>query len=107
MTLDSDNNTPCVLDLAHYPIRIALTEWKLNMQLMSRYVKFFETLSARLEQRGVVELHCWRRRSSQSLHKIRMTRAFVDCWRRRNGGVAQKHDSWDLLVPDLAHIDAD
>ncbi|KAI8955013.1 hypothetical protein F4801DRAFT_416888 [Xylaria longipes] len=105
ITLRSDNNTPAVLDLAHYPIRIALTEWKLYVQLMSRYIKFFETRTARLEQRDVVELHRWRRRSTQSLHKIRTTRAFVDYWRRRNGGVGQKHDSWDLLDLDIAHIE--
>ncbi|KAI1749611.1 hypothetical protein F4782DRAFT_549555 [Xylaria castorea] len=105
ITLGSDSNTPGALDLAHYPIRVALTEWKLYVQLMSRYVKFFETLSARLEQKDVIELHRWRRRSSQSLHKIRMIMAFVDYWRGRDGGVAQKHDSWDLLVLDLAHIE--
>ncbi|TRX89709.1 hypothetical protein FHL15_009459 [Xylaria flabelliformis] len=105
ITLNSGNTIPSVLDLAHYPIRIALIEWKLYVQLMSRYVKFFETLSARLEQKDVTELHRWRRRTSQSLHKIRMIKAFVDYWCGRNGGVAQKYDSWDLLVLDLTHIE--
>ncbi|KAI1735869.1 hypothetical protein F4680DRAFT_452531 [Xylaria scruposa] len=105
ITLDSGTGMPGVLDLAHYPIRMALIEWKLYVQLMSRYVKFFETLSARLEQKDVIELHRWRRRTSQSLHKIRMIKAFVDYWRGRNGGIAQKYDPWDLLVLDLTHIE--
>jgi len=116
MPLDPVNGIPGILDLAYYPIRMALTEWKLYVQLMSRYVKFFEysfetvmALPDRFERQDLVELNRWRRRGGQSLHKIRMTRNFVEYWRGRACGSSataqQQREDWGLLLLDLKHIE--
>ncbi|KAI0402836.1 hypothetical protein F4802DRAFT_334828 [Xylaria palmicola] len=112
MILSTVDGTPSILELAYYPIRIALADWKLYVQLMSRYVKHFELSfhmgqnpSESFARHDLLELHRWRRRSSQSLHKVRMTRAFVQHWRKRDDSAHQKGDRWDLLAMDILHIE--
>jgi hypothetical protein len=116
MPLDPETGVPGILDLAYYPIRMALTEWKLYVQLMSRYVKFFEysfetvtALPDRFERQDLVELNRWRRRAGQSLHKIRMTRNFVEYWRGRacesSAATQQQGEDRGLLLLDLMHIE--
>lgn len=77
--------------------------------LMSRYVKYYESsfntvqASTRdFEQVVMLDLHRWRRRSKQSIHKLRMTRAFVEHWRTKE----QTPAAWDHLVGDLKHLEA-
>ncbi len=96
ITLSLNDDTPSGLVLAYHRIRIALTERKLYVQLMSQYAKFFETsfinekaISEGFEK-GVIKLYRWRRRSSQSSPKVRMTKAFVEYWCWRDGGAPQQ-----------------
>ncbi|KAI1496088.1 hypothetical protein F5X99DRAFT_85808 [Biscogniauxia marginata] len=105
--LGSDRGS--VLSLACYPLQIVLTEWMLYAQLMSRYVKLYEysfeaahTFKKRSESQDLLELHRWRRRSSQSLHKLRMARLFVEYWRSR---AEARCETWDFLITDLRHIE--
>ncbi|KAI1638757.1 hypothetical protein F4809DRAFT_598863 [Biscogniauxia mediterranea] len=99
---------PNILSLAYYPLQIALAEWMLYAQLMSRYVKLYEysfeaAHTLRSESQDQVELHRWRRRSSQSLHKLRMARLFMEHWRGREAAPAK---AWDFVISDLRHVEA-
>jgi Mg2+ and Co2+ transporter CorA len=103
-----DASRPGILSLAYYPLRVAVAEWMLYALLMGRYVKFyeytFETARERMSQveQHVLELHRWRRRSKQSLHKLQITTGFVEHWRSRE--TQQPNEAWDLLLADLRHV---
>ncbi|KAI5921096.1 hypothetical protein F4810DRAFT_702558 [Camillea tinctor] len=99
----SSHHHPNILSLTYYPLQIVLAEWMLYAQLMSRYVKFYEySLEAvhtrRSESQDQLELHRWRRRSSQSLHKLRMTRQFVEYWHSQE---ASPPKLWDVHARSL------
>lgn len=116
---------PSVLSLAYYPIRAIVREWMLYGLLMSRYIKYYEysfpTVPSRLEhfeKVDILDLHRWRRRSLQSLQKLRMTRRFVEHWRAKEdnsnldkevttetGTSSRDLSTWDLLVMDLKYLE--
>jgi hypothetical protein len=110
---------PSILSLAHYPLQSAISDWMLYRLLMSRYIKYYEysfpTVTSRLklfETDDLLDLHRWRRRSQQSLHKMQMTRRFVEHWRVKEQTPVQGRksssdelSSWDLLVMDLRYLE--
>ncbi|RAH47403.1 uncharacterized protein BO95DRAFT_441227 [Aspergillus brunneoviolaceus CBS 621.78] len=108
---DWDADDPDILSLVYYPIKIVLAEWMLYGLVMGRYVKFYEyslqaarPWASHFEQADVLELHRWRRRSQQSLHKIRMMRRFVEHWGERHPPAPP--GTWQhLLVGDLQHLE--
>jgi hypothetical protein len=81
--------SPNILSVAYYPLRIALEEWKLYCLLMSGYVKYYEYTFKNVHQRignaenqELLELHRWRRRSKQSVHKLQVLEGFVEYWQK-------------------------
>ncbi|KAJ9269113.1 hypothetical protein DTO212C5_4796 [Paecilomyces variotii] len=98
---------PSILSLFYYPVKVVAAEWIVYSLLMGRYVKFYEysfhTAQSRVshfEHADVLELHRWRRRSQQSLHKLRMTRYFVEYW-----GEKEPTTIWHQLVLDFKHLE--
>jgi hypothetical protein len=86
--------------------------------LMGRYIKYYEysfpAVPSVLEDLAtdILDLHRWRRRSQQSLHKLQMTRQFVEQWRAKDrafervGGPSPNGLSrGDLLVMDLKYLE--
>jgi Mg2+ and Co2+ transporter CorA len=110
---------PSFLSLAHYPLQSAISDWMLYGLLMSRYIKYYEysfpTVPSRLElfeTDDLLDLHRWRRRCQQSLHKLQMTRQFVEHWRAKEQTPSQVREApsdqlsnWDLLVMDLRYLE--
>lgn len=99
--------SPSILSLAYYPLRIAIAEWMLYTFLMSGYVKYYEytfnNFNQRIgdaENRDFVELHRWRRRSKQSLHKLQLLAGFVSHWR----GSIPPSEEINNLLQDIHHI---
>ena len=99
---------PSILALAYYPLRVVTTEWMVYGLIMNRFVKHYEsffnpekTHMGEFEQKVILELHRWRRRSKQSIHKLRITRAFVEHWQARE----REPEAWDHLVGDLKHLE--
>lgn len=86
---------------------------------MSRHIKYYEysfpTVPSRLElfeTDDLLDLHRWRRRSQQSLHKLQITRRFVEHWRVKEQTPSQEREalsgqlpSWGLLVMDLRYLE--
>ncbi|CAI7628987.1 unnamed protein product [Penicillium pancosmium] len=98
---------PCILSLIYYPFKLVVAEWMLYSWLMGRYVKFYEYSFQTAQSRGdhfehadIPELHRWRRRSQQSLHKLRMMRYFVEYW-----GEMSPKSIWHQLVLDFQHLE--
>lgn len=122
--LGCDADDPNILSMLYYPLQIVISEWMLYVLLMSRYVKYYEysfqTVRSRLEffeKPDIRELHRWRRRSQQSLHKLRITRGFIEYWRNKkepphgssskarvalNSEIAKQ---WDPLLMDIQHLE--
>lgn len=97
---------PCILSLVYYLFKLVAGEWMLYSWLMGRYVKFYEYSFHTAQSRGdhfehadIPGLHRWRRRSQQSLHKLRMMRYFVEDW-----GEMSPKSIWHQLVIDFQQI---
>lgn len=104
-----NSKEPSILSLAHYPIKITTAEWMLYSLLMGRYVKFFEhSLDAtgawisQFESRDILELYRWRRRGQQSLHKLKMTRSFVEYWGAKDPTTPS---TWSPLISGFQHLE--
>lgn len=118
-----NNGKPSIISLAYHPIQSVNREWMLYGSLMSRYIKYYEysfsTVSSRLEhfeRHDIVDLHRWRRRSQQTLHKLQMVRLFIEYRHKRRGTLFPQSDSngetsqqdsssWDLLLMDIHHLE--
>ncbi|KEY74726.1 hypothetical protein S7711_05473 [Stachybotrys chartarum IBT 7711] len=79
---------PGILSLGYYPMRIVLAEWMIYVQLMSRYFKYYEyslhdSKTRRLHDNDIVDLQRWRRRTTQSQHKLRILIEFIHHWMPR------------------------
>jgi len=99
--------SPSILSLAYYPLRIALAEWMLYCFLMSGYVKYYEYTFKNVQQRigsaedqDFMELHRWRRRNKQSLHKLQILEDFVKHWRKDAVPCVET----DHLLQDIRYI---
>ncbi|KAH6666093.1 hypothetical protein B0J14DRAFT_605292 [Halenospora varia] len=93
-----------IIKLAQHPIRIIISEWTLYSLLMGRYMRLYEfstgMLQKQISNKGddqIMELYQWRRRSQQSLNKLRATRLFI------THQPAQSQVS-DLLVKDIDYV---
>lgn len=103
-----ETGNPSIIALAYYPLRVVAPEWMLYGLIMNRFVKHYESsfnaAKARagdFEQIVMLDLHRWRRRSKESIHKLRTTRAFVEHWQ----ATEQEPEAWDHLVKDLQHLE--
>jgi len=95
-----------IVNLAQHPIRTIISEWTLYSLLMGRYMKLYEfsagSLQKQISNEGddqMMELYQWRRRSQQSLDKLRATRCFI------MQHPAQNQVS-DFLVKDIDYVSA-
>jgi hypothetical protein len=93
-----------IVTLAQHPIRIIISEWTLYSLLMGRYMRLYEFSAGKLQKQisnrrddQIMELYKWRRRSQQSLNKLRAIRLFT------THQSTQDHVS-DLLVKDIDYI---
>ncbi|EED23182.1 conserved hypothetical protein [Talaromyces stipitatus ATCC 10500] len=115
---------PSILALAYNPIQAVVQEWILYALLMGRYVKYYEYSSETVQMRresfeeyDIIELHRWRRRSLQSLHKLGIVRRFVEHWASKEKnlsldmGVTNKATTqeesviWNLLIGDIKYVE--
>ncbi|KAJ5170292.1 uncharacterized protein N7500_003075 [Penicillium coprophilum] len=115
---------PSMLSLAYYPIQVVIQEWMLYGLLMGRYIKYYEysfkTVPSRLEQfekHDIIDLHRWRRRSLQSLHKLQIMRLLVEHWipkvedSKQNEAMTTKpithgeSSTWNLLIADIKYCE--
>lgn len=110
---------PDILSLVYYPLQAAINDWMLYRLLMSRYIKYYEysfpTVRSRLEHfetNDILDLHRWRRRTQQSLHKLQMTRRFVEHRREKEQRLDREQEAkpdepstWDQLVMDLKYLE--
>ncbi|KAK4447210.1 hypothetical protein QBC34DRAFT_410097 [Podospora aff. communis PSN243] len=105
-----------IISLVYLPCRMAMAEWALYAILMQAYAKHYEysfnslpSLIENVKNRDFIELHRWRRRSRQSLYKLRLVEAFVVHWQtmeRVMGSSENPSDAQqaDLLLLDIKHI---
>lgn len=121
-----DAECPSILSIIYYPLQIVISEWTLYVLLMSRYVKYYEysfkTVGSRLEhfaKSDIIELHRWRRRSQQSIQKLRTTRQFIENWCSRidpsRNVISEPHDTpypvseapalWSALLMDVQQLE--
>ncbi|KAG5751471.1 hypothetical protein H9Q69_013919 [Fusarium xylarioides] len=97
-------NSPSILSLAYYPVRIILGEWNLYSHLISRYFKYYEysmnDIAHRLHNDDIIDLQRWRRRSKQSQHKLIALAEFIDYW------LDQEPDQkeWKLVIKDIRYM---
>ncbi|KAH8897040.1 hypothetical protein GQ53DRAFT_499463 [Thozetella sp. PMI_491] len=95
---------PSILSLSFYPIRIVLAEWNIYTLLMSRYFKYYEytlrDIENRLHDADIVDLQRWRRRSTQSQHKLRLLNEFIHYWLEQE---AEKQP-WNLVLKDVEYV---
>ena len=95
---------PTTLSLSYYPIRIVTSEWMLYNSILSRYVKYYEssihTLHLDLQEDDLQGLQPWRRRSRQSMHKLRLIETFV----KRHKDTEPVKEPWDEVLSDIDHI---
>lgn len=115
---------PSILALAYYPIQAVVQEWILYALLMGRYVKYYEYSSETVQMRresfeeyDIIELHRWRRRSLQSLHKLGIVRRFVEHWGPKeknlsletgvtnNATTQEESVIWNLLIGDIKYVE--
>ncbi|PLB49772.1 hypothetical protein P170DRAFT_510242 [Aspergillus steynii IBT 23096] len=113
---------PSILSLAYHPIQSVIREWILYGLLMGRYIKYYEysfksapTRLEHFEKNDIIDLHRWRRRSLQSLHKLQTVRRFVEYWMPKEqtlyqhevtpkvSSSSQELPSWNLLIADLKY----
>ncbi|KAI0020004.1 hypothetical protein F4780DRAFT_395409 [Xylariomycetidae sp. FL0641] len=106
-----DESCPSILPLSYYPLQMAISEWMVYWQLMSRYVKLYEysfqtvpSLIKRFEDQDMLDLQRWQRRALQSQQKLRITIGFVEYWRTRSQ--PDRYEEWDSLVSDLQYVQA-
>ncbi|KAJ5211414.1 hypothetical protein N7491_011232 [Penicillium cf. griseofulvum] len=104
MTLNSAG--PSVLNLAYYSMRINISEWMLYIQVMARYLSYYEyslrNINSAIDgERGdMIDLQKWRHRSLQSQLKLRSARHFVHYWLAQ-GHNSNSGDIWPLIVKDF------
>lgn len=107
---DFTTSSPSMLALAYPAIRTALADWRLYTLAMDRYVPHYEySMSAFAQQQknsntldnDIKELHLWRRRCQQSLHKLNMLRVPVEHWRAQEKTESER---WSHLVQDIDFI---
>lgn len=115
---------PSILCLTYYPIQAIIQEWILYVLLMGRYVNYYEysskTVQSRLERfekDDITDLHRWRRRSLQSLHKLDMLKRFVEHWvlkeenldrnllQAANTTTREDFVIWNLLKGDIKYLE--
>ncbi|KFA54500.1 hypothetical protein S40293_10061 [Stachybotrys chartarum IBT 40293] len=95
---------PSILSLGYYPMRIILAEWMIYVHLMSRYFKYYEYSlrdgKTRLHDNDIVDLQRWRRRTTQSQHKLKILTDYIRHW------MPWESDRllWDMTVKDIGHI---
>lgn len=96
---------PTILSLGYYPIRITMAEWMLYLQLVSRYLKYYEyslqTLHSRPHESDIVDLQRWRRRISQSQHKLTLLAEFIEHWLPAN---PEDKQPWKMLLRDIGYV---
>jgi CorA-like Mg2+ transporter protein len=104
---DFNMSDPSLSSLAYYPIKAAIAEWMVYIQIMNSYIKSyeysFESVGRKIDSvrnEDVVELHRWRRRSKQSLHKLRVLKACVEHWKQERPDSQRS----DLLLRDIQHV---
>lgn len=100
-----DVTQPTILSIGYYPLRIVMAEWMLYSQLVSRYLKYYEyslqALHRRPHESDIVDLQRWRRRISQSQHKLHLLAEFIDHWLPAEPGNKQP---WEMLLKDIGYI---
>lgn len=114
-----------ILCLTYYPIQTIIQEWIVYALLMGRYVKYYEYSSQtahsrleRFEKDDILDLHRWRRRSLQSLHKLDILKRFVDHWvlkeenldqdllqAANNTTTREGLVTWNLLKGDIKYLE--
>jgi hypothetical protein len=93
-----------IVNIAQHPVRIIVSEWTLYWLLMGRYMKLYEFSASTLPMQianedpdPIMELYRWRRRSQQSLGKLRDMRCFI-MHQPTQSGVS------DLLIKDIDYV---
>lgn len=98
--------SPTTLSLSYYPIKIINSEWVLYSLLLSRYVKHYEyalsDLNLQLHSEDLKDMQPWRRRSRQSLHKLRLMHRFIVRHRCKE----MDREPWDDIVDDIEYLSA-
>jgi hypothetical protein len=101
-----DNPSPSILDFVYYPSQLMISEWIRYSLLLGRYVKHYEyaitSSSAGLKQSNVEELLPWRRRCTQSLHKLALFRISIESHLHKSGYEAER--TWKPMLQDVDHI---
>lgn len=115
---------PSILCLSYHPIQTIIQEWMLYVLMMGRYVKYYEYSSKtvplrleRFEKDDIIDLHRWRRRSLQSLHKLDILKRFVEYWILKEENLDQARlqvantmtrerlITWNLLRGDIRYLE--
>lgn len=99
-----DPTDPSMLSLSYYPIKVTISEWMIYTLLLSRYVKHYEyrlyRLDVQLRPDDLHELQPWRRRSKQSLHKLRLMQSFVE----HHISTELEKGPWTDVLHDIQHL---
>lgn len=97
-------SNPSTLCFAYYPLRIALAEWVLYIHLVSRFQKYYEYSLQDVHKRplesDIVDLQRWRRRLTQSRHKLSILSQFITYWLKDEGD----KQPWDMVLLDIDSI---
>jgi hypothetical protein len=102
--------TPDLLSLAYYPLRIVAAEWASYIEVMKHSIKQYEySTDSILEiqaftklESDLLALQVWGRRCLQTLQKIRSVIKFVKTCKSKE----PKNDAFEMIVEDYEHLAA-
>lgn len=93
-------DSPSILSVGYYPIRIVLAEWNLYTHLTSRYLKYYEhsirNNTGPLRDEHIVDLQRWRRLSKCSQYRLDMLAGVIASHMRSE----DEEEPWALLLKD-------
>ncbi|KAI9658983.1 MAG: hypothetical protein M1821_001943 [Bathelium mastoideum] len=105
ISTESTEGEPSIMEMTLYPIRMIITEWMIYSLMMGRYVKLYEysvdTLHKEIRSpdgEDIIDLYRWRRRSQQSLNKLRRMTWFIKQQDHTH------HQLSNVLIEDIDHI---
>ena len=95
---------PTPLSLAYYPLKVALAEWELYSQVVSRFLKHYEyslnDARIRAGEDDIMGLQKWRHRIIQTQFKLRSFKAFISY----HSTPSSNRTEWDMVQRDLDNL---
>lgn len=95
---------PNVLSIGYYPIRIALAEWIMYLNVVSRYLMYYryslQTMPGRQHEADIVDLQRWPRRINQSQLKLTVLKEFISYWLDEQ----MEKKPWEMILSDIDYL---